>query len=77
MSSPNFKKLEQRISDVSFSSEKLKIIKSVAKNNRFSCQQISMLIDRINFSPEKLKALEILSKKIQDPGNHYKILGMI
>jgi len=74
MPESEFGSLISRINAESFSDNKLRVLRTAAKNYKFSCNQINRLIDAFEFSNEKLEALRIAYPEVTDPENNYKIL---
>jgi hypothetical protein len=63
-----------RINKESFSEDKLRVLRTAAKNYIFKCSQIIQLINAYTFSEDKLEALRISYPGVADPKNNYKIL---
>jgi hypothetical protein len=69
-----FGTLISRIGKESFSEDKLRVLRTAAKNYRYNCSQVVRLIDTYTFSEDKLEALRISYPDVYDPQNNYKIL---
>jgi len=74
MPETEFATLMGRISKESFSDDKLRVLRTAAKNFRFNCNQIIRLIGAYTYSEDKLEALRISYPEVSDPQNNYKIL---
>ncbi len=74
MPESDFNGLVSRIKGESFADDQIRVLRTAAKNYKFSCNQIVRLIGCYNFSEEKLEALRISYPGCTDPQNNYKIL---
>jgi hypothetical protein len=74
MPETEFNSLLNRIKGESFSDDQMRVLRTAAKNFRFSCNQIVRLIDAFTYSEDKLSALGITYPECTDPQNNYKIL---
>ncbi len=74
ISSGEFTSLVGRIKAESFSDDKLRVLRTAAKNYKFSVNQIVSLIGAYTFSEDKVEALRISYPEVTDPQNNYKIL---
>lgn len=74
ISSTEFTALIGRINAESFSEDKLRVLRTAARNYKFSVNQIISLIGAYTFSEDKVEALRISYPEVTDPQNNYKIL---
>ncbi len=74
MPDSEFGDLLSRIGRESFSDDQLRVLRTAAKNYRFTCSQIVRLIGTYTYSDDKLEALRIAYPDCPDPQNNYKIL---
>ena len=74
MPDSDFNNLIKQINSESFSDNKMRVIRTAAKNYNFSCGQIVRVIDCFDFSEDKITSLGITYPKVTDPKNNYTIL---
>lgn len=74
LSDSDFNDLIARIGKESFSDDKLRVLRTAAKNSRFNVNQITRLIGAYTYSEDKIQALQIAYPDCVDPHNNYKIL---
>jgi hypothetical protein len=74
MPESEFNTLINRIKGESFADGQIRVLRTASKNFRFSCNQISRLIDAYTYSEDKLEALRMSYPDCTDPQNNYKIL---
>lgn len=72
-----FKELVGRIGKESFSDDKLRVLRTAARNNKFNTNQISQLMKIYTYSSDKLEALRIAYPEVQDPQNNFRILDAL
>ena len=74
MAENEFGNMIKQIKKESFSDNKMRVLRTAAKNYHFSCAQIVNVIDCFTFADDKLGALSITYPKVTDPKNNYVIL---
>ncbi len=74
MAEADFGSLLGKIKAESFGDDKLRVLRTAAKNSKFNCSQIIRLIGAFTYSEEKLEALRISYPECLDPENNYKIM---
>lgn len=74
MSEAEFNSLISKITAESFGDDKLRVLRTAVKNNKFNCSQVVRLIGAFTYSEEKLDALRISYPEVVDPQNNYKII---
>lgn len=74
MPDADFNRLITQIKAESFSDNKMRVIRTAAKNYNFSCAQIVRVIECFDFSADKITSLGITYPKVTDPKNNYTIL---
>ncbi len=71
MDAASFGKLRSAVSDESFSSDKVDLVKSAASRNHFTIEQVGALIEEAVHSSDKVEIAEILAPKVIDPENAF------
>ena len=71
MSESALQSLLAAVESASFSDDKVGVIATAAKNNYFTCAQLSRLIASISFSDDKVAAVSAARAAIIDPENAY------
>lgn len=74
MSPGEFRQLKSAVADAAFDSSKVDVIRTAARHNSFTSEQVEDLLDGITFSDGKLQALAAVADKIVDPGQSFTIL---
>lgn len=74
MSADRFQKLLAQVKAQGFEDERNSVLRTAARSNHFTCDQVGQLIATTNFGDEKLSALRILAPKIVDEENEYLLL---
>ncbi len=74
MNDKDFNDLISRIGKESFSDDKLRVLRTAARNFKFSVNQIVRLIGAYTYSEDKLQALRISYPECTDPHNNYRII---
>lgn len=69
-----FQELYQKVKDKPFKDERLKILREVASQSDFTCDEIVQLMKIFNFDDERLEALVILEPTIIDRENTDRIV---
>ena len=69
-----FSTLVSKVKAESFADNKMRVVRTAAKNYNFSCNQIISLIDCFDFSDNKLEVLRTTYPKVTDAQNNFKIL---
>ena len=69
-----FGELIARIGKENFSDDKIRVLKTAAKNYKFNVNQIVRLINAYTYSEDKIAALQLSYPECTDPQNNYKIL---
>ncbi len=70
-----FAKLVEQVKGESFEDERNAVIETAAKNNYFTCEQVSRLLDVIAMGDEKIAALRILAPKLTDREDSHTVLA--
>jgi|GEM_PF-954405 len=74
MAEKDFNDLLSRIGKESFSDDKLRVLRTAARNSKFNVSQIVRLIGAYTYSEDKIEALRISYPEVVDPQNNFKII---
>lgn len=74
MSADRFAKLLAQVKDNDFEDERNSVLRTAARANHFTCDQVGKLIATTDFADEKISALRILAPKIVDRENAHTLL---
>ena len=69
MSSDSLSALIGSLNSVSFSDDKLNLIRATAASNHFTIRQVAAILETLSFSSDQLEALSALRPRIVDPQN--------
>ena len=70
----DFKMLRECLDELSFSKEKIVLIKVACISSFFTVEQCCDLLQAFSFESDRLKALELVVPRITDIGNSWKLL---
>jgi hypothetical protein len=68
--------LIEQIEDQSFANDKLRVLAEAASSNWFRVSHIERILPLFAFSNDKLKALEIISPRLVDRQNKFRIYNL-
>ncbi len=74
ISDKDFNDLMSRIAKESFSDDKLRVLRTAARNFKFNVNQIVRLIGAYTYSEDKIQALQISYPECVDPHNNFRII---
>jgi hypothetical protein len=75
MAPDRFDELVRLLNDEAFPSNALRTLQTVARDHRFSVEQVRRLFEILAFGSDRLRALEITLPRLTDPGNAYELIG--
>ena len=75
MSQSAFQSLYNSIKNEAFADDKLAVIKTAARRNKFIVSQLTALLDLFSFEDDKIKCVQIIYPKVIDKENAHEILN--
>ncbi len=69
-----FSQVYREVQRQTFTDDKIRYIRDVARRNRFTTQQTIKLLRLFSFDEEKLKVLACVASGLRDPRNSYRIV---
>lgn len=75
MSPYDFDRFLKSISDEDFSNRKERLLQNAVRHNRFTCQQVALILRTNDFDSNRNKQLRIVAPAIVDPQNSHLILN--
>lgn len=75
MSNSEYQALLESVEEASFTDDRKEVVSLAAKNNYFTCKQVTELLQNLSFSDERIHALRAMAPKIVDRKNSHLVLN--